>query len=40
MQYIIYGLVDPETEELRYIGKSSTGMSRPKKHFYPSTLKN
>lgn len=40
MRYIIYGLVDPETEELRYIGKSSTGMSRPKKHFYPSTLKN
>jgi|NOAtaT_6_FD_contig_121_457064_length_3462_multi_3_in_0_out_0_3 hypothetical protein len=40
MQYIIYGLVDPETDELRYIGKSITGMNRPKKHFYPSTLKS
>lgn len=40
MKHLIYGLVDPLTHEIRYIGKSSTGMKRPKKHFFPSVLKN
>lgn len=40
MQHIIYGLIDPLTKEIRYIGKSSTGLKRPKKHFFPSVLKN
>lgn len=26
--YVIYGLVDPETSELRYVGKSSIGLKR------------
>jgi len=30
---LIYGLVDPFKNEIRYIGKSSTGLSRPKSHF-------
>ena len=32
--FIIYGLVDPRTGQLRYIGKSSSGMKRPRRHFY------
>jgi len=35
-QHIIYGLVDPDTKEIRYIGKSSYGLKRPKEHFKPS----
>jgi hypothetical protein len=37
--FIIYALVDPETELVRYIGKSSSGLSRPKAHLEPSNLK-
>lgn len=29
-KYIIYGLVDPRTDELRYVGKSSSGFNRPR----------
>lgn len=32
MQYIIYGLIDPRNNQLRYIGQSSTGLDRPKRH--------
>lgn len=35
-KYIIYGLIDPRTEEIRYIGKSTSGLSRPKSHLNPS----
>ena len=35
-QFIIYGLVDPGTKEVRYVGKSSYGLKRPKEHFKPS----
>lgn len=28
-KYIIYGLIDPTTKELRYIGKSTSGIKRP-----------
>ena len=32
--YLIYGLRDPETGELRYVGGSMTGTKRPKLHKY------
>lgn len=38
-KYIIYGLVDPGNGELRYIGQSSSGLTRPKMHAMPSMLK-
>ena len=38
-RFLIYGLVDPRTDEVRYIGKSSSGLVRPKRHFFPSVLK-
>lgn len=31
-KYIIYGLLDPITKEIRYIGKSSSGLLRPRRH--------
>jgi NUMOD3 motif len=31
-QLLIYGLIDPRTRMIRYIGKSCSGMRRPKKH--------
>lgn len=34
--YIVYGLIDPLTQELRYVGKSTCGLRRPKMHFWPS----
>lgn len=34
----IYGLVDPETHAVRYIGKSSVGLKRPRTHGNPSVL--
>ena len=38
-QFLIYGLVDPQTGQLRYIGKSSHGLQRPKEHMCPGKLK-
>lgn len=35
---IIYGLVDPRTDEVRYIGKSTTGLSRAEKHSLPAEI--
>lgn len=35
---LIYALLDPETNKIRYIGKSSVGMARPKQHFRPAIL--
>ena len=32
-KYLIYGLVDPFTAELRYIGRSSSGFKRPVRHW-------
>jgi hypothetical protein len=34
-QLIIYGLIDPRTRLVRYIGKSSIGMKRPRQHGQP-----
>lgn len=31
-QFIIYGLTDPRTGEVRYIGKSTKGLKRPQEH--------
>ncbi len=39
-QNIIYALIDKFTGELRYIGKSVSGICRPKEHFKPCNLKN
>ena len=36
---LIYGLVDPRTGELRYVGKSTSGLKRPRNHCSPSHLK-
>src|SRR5438105_11913465 len=30
--FIIYGLIDPRDGQLRYVGKSVSGMNRPKAH--------
>jgi group I intron endonuclease len=38
-QYLIYGLVDPRTSELRYVGKSCQGIYRAQSHTIPSILK-
>ena len=40
--YLIYGLTDPRhfrLGELRYIGKSSSGLKRPKAHLWPSSCR-
>jgi hypothetical protein len=31
-QFLIYGLRDPRTSEIRYVGQSSTGLYRPSRH--------
>jgi group I intron endonuclease len=36
-RYLVYALVDPRNGEIRYVGKSSNGLKRPKAHFYPSS---
>lgn len=38
-KYIIYGLVDPRTRLVRYVGKSVRGLARPKSHRHPSNRK-
>ncbi len=38
-RFIVYGLFDPRTQELRYVGKSCQGLKRPRKHSAPSQLK-
>lgn len=37
-KYLIYALQDPQTFEIRYIGKSANGLHRPKAHIQPSYL--
>jgi hypothetical protein len=32
VEHLIYGLVDPRTAEIRYVGKSSRGLRRPEQH--------
>lgn len=37
--HLIYGLVDPRTREIRYVGQSSTGMKRPLQEHLAHCLK-
>lgn len=39
MKLIVYALIDPRTSLTRYIGKSSTGMKRPRNHVLASRLR-
>src|SRR5205814_2045248 len=39
-KYLIYGLQDPISNEIRYVGKSCKWLLRPREHFYLSQLKN
>lgn len=39
-KYIVYKLIDPRNNEIRYIGKSEQGINRLKEHLKPSSLKN
>ena len=36
--FIVYALLEPNTLEIRYIGKSCSGLSRVRQHFNPSQL--
>jgi hypothetical protein len=36
MKYLVYGLIDPITMMVRYVGKSSNGLARPKSHKTPT----
>jgi len=36
--FLIYGLIDPRSGQLRYVGKSEHGLHRPNSHRYPSVL--
>lgn len=38
-RYLIYALIDPITNKVRYIGRSTSGLTRPKSHMCPSMLK-
>jgi hypothetical protein len=38
MRFLVYALSDPTTNEVRYVGKSSAGLTRPKAHRFPSRL--
>jgi hypothetical protein len=31
-RYLVYGLTDPDTKEIRYVGRSSIGLARPSEH--------
>lgn len=37
-KFIIYGLVDPRDGQLRYVGKSTSGLRRPRSHTAPSNV--
>lgn len=37
-QFLIYGLIDPETLLIRYVGRSSSGLRRPQTHGTPRNL--
>lgn len=38
-KFLIYALIDPRSYEVRYIGKSHSGLNRPRQHVMPSFLK-
>lgn len=35
-KFLVYGLQDPFNQQIRYVGKSSNGLRRPRMHFYKS----
>lgn len=39
-KYLIYALVDPNTNEIRYIGRSSNKLKRPKSHWQDPKVRN
>lgn len=39
-RFLVYALIDPRNDLVRYIGKSTTGMRRPRSHKYLSNLRN
>jgi len=39
LRYLIYGLRDPRSGEIRYVGQSSTGMARPRSHANPAAIR-
>jgi hypothetical protein len=39
-KFLIYAMADPRTEELRYVGKSCSGLRRQRQHLCPSTLQS
>lgn len=38
-KFLIYAILDPESQEIAYVGRSSSGLRRPKSHFMPCNLK-
>ena len=40
MNFLIYGLKDPNTGEIRYIGRSCSGLKRPREHSCPKNLQS
>lgn len=38
-RFLIYGLRDPRTREIRYVGRSSSGLQRPRTHMTPGALR-
>lgn len=39
MKYLIYGLIDPRDGQLRYVGRSSSGLARALHHSQPRALR-
>jgi hypothetical protein len=39
VRFLIYGLVDPDSGEVRYVGRSMSGLDRPRQHRCPSVLR-
>ena len=39
LKYIVYGLIDPRTDHLFYIGKSCSGTKQMQRHTQPWSLK-
>ena len=40
LKYIVYGLIDPRTDQLFYIGKSCSGTKQMRRHTQPWSLKS
>lgn len=38
-KFLIYALSDPRTDEVRYVGKSCSGLARPRQHLQAKTLR-